>query len=151
MLQLAIFAAQVIFLFVCVAFAYAYGGPAERRAAVWWGANWSLATAFLLFNLNSPTVQLILDGICATGFLPLAFIYVNWLAGAVALLAAVTFTLEASYLLQDQTIDLFYVVVNNSITVATALVFLVSGAANFKQARKRPPALEAGLPATASA
>ncbi len=146
MLWFIIFAVQVIVLLACLALAYYTGGPAERLAAIWWGANWAAATLLIFLNLNSPTLQLILDGICATGFLPLAFIYVNWLAGAVALLQAATFTLEAAYLLEDQKIDRFYVVVNDGITLAIALMFLAAGLANLKHAQKpRLPARKTAL------
>jgi hypothetical protein len=136
----------------CVVFAYIMGGPAERRAALWWGLNWLLGTLFVAVNLNSPTLQLIVDGICATGFLPLAVLDVSWLAGAVTLLCAMTFTLEAAYLLEDKKIDVIYMIANNCLTVATALVFLASGLLNLNNRRKRAgEALGPGIPAPTGA
>jgi hypothetical protein len=143
MLRIA-FNAVVFFIpAVCVVFAFLKGGPAERRAALWWGVNWLVGTLFVAVNLNSPTLQLIVDGICATGFLPLAVLDVSWLAGAVALLSALTFTLEAAYLLDDRKIDYFYIATNNALTTAIALVFLTSGVINHVRRRK----LAAGSPA----
>jgi hypothetical protein len=149
MLRIA-FNAVVFFIpAVCVVFAYLKGGPAERRAALWWGVNWLVGTLFVAINLNSPTLQLIIDGICATGFLPLAVLDVSWVAGAVALLSAITFTLEAAYLLDDRKIDGFYIATNNALTTAIAFVFLASGLLNHVRRRRR--AAEASPSVTAAA
>ncbi|MDB5444722.1 MAG: hypothetical protein JWQ97_39 [Phenylobacterium sp.] len=150
MLWILIFAAQFLLMIGAAAFAYAVGGAGERQGALWWGANYIVTTILVATGWNSPTLQLVVDGICATGFLPLAFIYVSWWAGAIALLAAGAFTLEAAYLLQDQTVDAFYMKVNNAITVATGLVFLTSGVVNLWVRRRRaPPAASIDLAAAA--
>jgi hypothetical protein len=144
MLVLAIFAAQILPLLGAAVFAYATGGSGERRAAIWWGGNYIVTTIVVAAGWGSPTVQLVLDGICATGFLPLAIFYVSWWAGAVALLSAALFGLEAAYLLSDQKVDLLYMQVNNLITLATGLVFLVCGAANLHARRRYARSLAKG-------
>ena len=143
MLWIFIFAAQFLLMIGAAGFAYAVGGAGERQGALWWGANYIVTTVLVATGWNSPTLQLVVDGICATGFLPLAFIYVSWWAGAIALLAAGAFSLEAAYLLQDQTVDAFYMKVNNAITLATGLVFLTSGVVNLwvRRRKKRTPAV----------
>jgi hypothetical protein len=148
---IALFVAQLLLVLGSVAFAYITGGLPERRAAIWWGANWFAGTLIVVFRLNSPTLQLVIDGVCATGFLPLAVLDVSWLAGAVTLLSAATFTLEATYLLDDRKIDNFYIFVNNSLTLAIALVFLASGFLHRNKRRKRGDGVAGGgLPLLAS-
>jgi hypothetical protein len=149
--DIVLFVAQLLLVLGSVAFAYITGGLPERRAAIWWGANWFAGTLIVVFKINSPTLQLVIDGVCATGFLPLAVLDVSLLAGAVTLLSAATFTLEAAYLLDDRKIDGFYILVNNSLTLAIALVFLASGLLHMNERRRHGGrAAGAFLPALAS-
>jgi len=147
MLWILIFAAQFLLMIGAAAFAFAMGGSAERQGALWWGLNYVVTTILVAMGWNSPTLQLVVDGICATGFLPLAVLYVSWWAGAIALLSASVFSLEALYLLQDQKVDMFYMQVNNIITIGTGLVFLACGFANLFARRRRAKAsrAQAGL------
>jgi hypothetical protein len=150
--EIAIFAAQILLVIGAVVFCYITGGAPERRAAIWWGGNWLAGTLIVIFRLTSPTLQLIIDGVCATGFLPLAILDVSWLAGAVTLLSAIAFSLEAAYLLGDRKIDAFYIMANNSLTMAIALVFLASGLLHLNNWRRRgaeAPALPLSTPAHA--
>ena len=126
-----IFVGQVLLLLSFAAFAFATGGEAERRGAVWFSVNYLIGTGLGLAGWQSPTVTLVLDGVYATGLLPLAIIYVSWWVGAMTLLAAAAFSLEAAYLIQDLPTNGFYVLCTDAITAAIGLVFLGSGAANW--------------------
>jgi hypothetical protein len=151
MLWHVIFVAQLALMVGAAGFAFAMGGTVERLAAAWWAGNCILNTTLIAVGWDSPTVQLVLDGICATGFLPFAVIFVSWWAGALTLLAASVFTLEAIYLLQEKPADMFYAAVNNAITLATGFVFLASGLAGLWSRRRAAKSTPAGVPAAAAA
>src|SRR5206468_2642817 len=127
---------QLLLVIGSAAFACAVGDEPDRRAALWLIANYVVGTTVMAAGWTSPTMNLVLDGIYATGFLPLAIIYVSWLAGALTLLAAGIFSLEAAYLLQDRLADRFYVHVNNGVTLAIAVTFVTSGVLSLRQRRK---------------
>ena len=150
MIKLVIFVAQFGLLLSSATFAFATGGQAERRGAIWFLINYLIGTGLGLVGWNSPTATLILDGVYATGLLPLAIIYVSWWVGAMALLAAAAFSLEAVYLIQDLPANAFYLLCTNGITVAIGLVFLASGAANWLRRRRLRPIQLAGAKAEAA-
>ena len=139
MLRYCIFAGQVLLLLSCAGFSFAMGGVAERRGVIWWCLNYLIGTALVLAGWKSPTGSLILDGIYATGLLPLAMIYVGWSVGALTLLAAAAFSLEAFYLIQDLPVDGFYSLWNNIIAAGTGVVFLASGLSNWICCRRLRP------------
>jgi hypothetical protein len=136
MLWITIFAIQFLLSVGSAAFAFTTGTRAERLAALWWGGNYIGSTVFVLAGWLTPTFQLVMDGICATGFLPFAILCVSWWAGAMTLLAAGIFSLEAFYLLRDMPVDTPYAVVNNGVVIAEALVFVAMGLVNLRTRRK---------------
>jgi len=140
MLGLIGYFAQLVLVIGSAGFAFAVGHAPERRGALWLIVNYVVDTALVAGGWKSPTLSLVLDGIYATGFLPLAIIYVSWWAGALALLAAGIFSLEAAYLMQDRAIDGLYNVINDSVTLAIALTFLACGIVSLRNRRNEAAA-----------
>ena len=121
---------------VCAAFAYTQGGRAERRGAVWFGANMAVNAVASFSGFVSPVIQLVEDGIFALGLLPLAMIYVSYWMGLLTFIAAALFSLEALYLLNDWHIDTTYIWINNILWLSAPLVFLVCGFTNLRRNRR---------------
>jgi hypothetical protein len=111
-------------------FAYRQGGLPERLGLIWWGVNIVVGVLLTTANLDTPLSHLILDGVFAIGLLPLAMIFVSYWIGAVTLISAALFGLEAVYLLNDRPIDPVYAWVNNSLLLLIPAAFLSSGFVN---------------------
>ena len=131
-----IFVIEYALIAACTAFAYFHGGQVERMGAIWFGVNMIVSAMVGLARLGSPVVQLVQDGIFALGLLPLTMIYVSYWMGALTMIAAALFTLEAMYLLADRPADLLYVWVNNILWLLAPLVFLVCGIMSMRKNRR---------------
>lgn len=145
-------AAATYYFIMCASAAFAYneGGRGDRLGAIWYGVNIVVGAGFNLVGLASPTAHLTSDGIFAIGLLPLAVIYASYWVGAVTLIAAALFSLEALYLINEWPIDAAYAAANNALCIAIPLVLLVSGVSNrWRRRRARavltPPAFGATL------
>ena len=104
----------VLLAIVC-AFAFLRGGVAERTAAIIiiLVAALSALTRFWLQMDASLVPRLIFDGIAALGFLYLAVRFGSLWIGAIMLIQAFQFSLQAYYFVLERPHDLFYVVANN--------------------------------------
>jgi hypothetical protein len=105
--------AELAVIFSVCAFALRMGGTPERIAGGWLLANVSLYTLMLVFENASPTLSLVNDGIFSIGLLPLAMIYVSRGVGLMTLIQAISFAVQAYYLLQDRPIDQTYLWLTN--------------------------------------
>jgi hypothetical protein len=136
MLCLVVYVGQLILLASCAAVAYAAGGVPERRGALWFAANYALGSVLLAVRWDSPTTTFVLDAIYAIGLLPLAIIYVSWWVGAMTLIAAAAFSLEAVYLIQEWPSDRLYLICTNMVAGGTASILLMSGLTNLVGRRR---------------
>ena len=78
----------------------------------------------------SPTLQVLVDGVYATGLIPLAFYSVSWFIGLMALLECLAFTITAFYLIEDIPSDATSILLNNVICAAATLTLLASTVAS---------------------
>jgi hypothetical protein len=130
------------------AFAYVHGERGDRVGALWYSVNVIVSGIFNLVGLSSPTAHLISDGIFATGLLPLAVIYASYWVGALTLIGAGLFALEAVYLIDERAIDLAYATANNALCIAVPIVLMISGGCNLWRswrARQRKPLDDSAL------
>lgn len=132
-----IFVAEQLLLLGFVCFAIVRGGYAERRGAAWFLGNMIVHSVLTVSGVDSPTAHLVLDGIFATGLLPLAFFHVSWWIGIVALLAGASFGLQAWYLVAEIETDITYRRINNALAVGICLTLFVSALVSTR-ARKKP-------------
>jgi hypothetical protein len=142
-------AVYYLITFGSAAFAFQQGERGDRLGAVWFAANVMFGGLFELFGLSSPTMHLVTDGVFATGLLPLAIIYASYWVGALCLIAAALFALEAVYLINEQVVDHTYAVANNALILSMPMVLYVSGGWNVfqrwrKQRCKPLPTMNAG-------
>lgn len=86
--------------------------------------NVGIHTVLQMCGERSTTFHLAVDGIYATGLLPLAFFFVSWWIGSQTLIACAGFGLQAAYLLTDRPPDSFFVQTSN-ILFALSLLNLV--------------------------
>jgi hypothetical protein len=126
-------------------YAIKFGDRVIRLGGIWILANIVVHALFTLGGgIVSPTLHLIDDGIYATGLLPLAFYSVSPWIGALALLACGSFALQSYYLLSDRHTDLFFLVINNSLTAACLLTLIAGTTASIlgrrQERRTRTPA-----------
>jgi hypothetical protein len=114
---------------ICAA-AVRYGERAERLGAFWLLANIVIQLVVAGGASISPTMRVLIDGVYATGLIPLAFFYVSWFIGLMALLECAAFTIQAFYLLQDIPSDRTLNLVSNTITAAVTVTLLASTVAS---------------------
>ncbi|MFC3071475.1 hypothetical protein [Phenylobacterium soli] len=116
--------ALVVFSLLTGLFALIKGGVAERMGGAAVLANFVLATANYAF-LKSQLVDLTVDGLCALFMLLLMMRFASLWLGAVMLVYAIQFGLDAFYLVTERSVsDTPHAVINNlntfAITVALA-------------------------------
>ncbi len=96
-------------------YAFRYGGPAERSAAVLILLIAALSTVARIFFSQEDILvpRLIAEGVAALGFLALAFRFSSPWIGGVMILQAAQFSIQAFYFVTNRHHDIFYVVLNN--------------------------------------
>jgi len=108
---------------ICLA-AIKYGGQAERLGGFWLIFNIIAQLVLGGTGSISPTLQVLVDGVYATGLIPLAFYSVSWFIGLMALLECLAFTITAFYLIEDIPSDATSILLNNVICAAATLTLL---------------------------
>lgn len=101
----------VFSLLICL-FAFLKGGPAERIGAAVILANLLAGLATEAF-IRTQLVVLSIDGLTAVVLLVLAVRFASLWLGAVMLLYALQFGLQAFYLVMERPRDVLHVVINN--------------------------------------
>lgn len=132
-----LFSLENAFALMCAIFAFSQGDRGERLGAIWLALDLAGGTIINFLRIDSPALHLLEDGIFAVGLLPLAVIYVSYWIGAVTLLAAGLFALEALYLINDWPADGGYMLTNNLLWIAVPLTFLVSGFCHYVRRKRR--------------
>jgi hypothetical protein len=130
--------ANAITFAICLA-AIRFGGLAERIGGIWLLCN--VAGQLLIAGAGniSPTLRVLVDGIYATGLIPLAFYTVSWFIGLMALLECGAFTMQAIYLIQDIPADSASSLLNNVVCAAVTLTLLASTVASCIHRRRQAP------------
>ena len=123
-------------VFAICGLAVRFGGPAERIGGCWVAANVIVQIVLTGGYMRSPTLQLLVDGIYATGLIPLAVIYVSWFIGIMAFVVCAAFTQEAVYLLADIPFSGTSTIVNNLVCLTSTLALLASTVASWMHRRR---------------
>ena len=108
-------------LFAAVGFACAQGDLPERLGGIWLLLNAGIHWLVQTFLNDAASLHVIIDGVYATGLLPLAAFYVSWWIGAQTFIAAAGFSLEAYYLLNDMPIDYPFIAISNVLFICGLL------------------------------
>lgn len=119
---------QWLCLLGVAALAIGKGGAPEKLGASWMVLNAGLVAAadFLAPHESKAVVYLILDAICATGFLVIALKYLSRWLGVAMLLSALIFSMQAYYMLFNRKPDWAYHATNNVVTGMVLLSLLIA-------------------------
>jgi hypothetical protein len=127
----------LFFSFAACLFAFAKGGLAERIGAAVILAN-LFATMANEALYHNQIISLAIDGLTALVLLVVAVLYASFWLGAVMLLYALQFALQAYYFVLERPRDNLHVVLNNTDWFAISLC-LVAGTAMTWMSRERGP------------
>lgn len=128
-------------MLVCL-FAFWKGGTAERIAAAIILTNFVVATANYA-TARSQFADLCIDAVTALSLLPITLRYTSLWLGAVMLIYALQFGLDAYYIVLERPLDPLHAWVNNANSTGVALALAVSTGLVWK--RRRAAANEAAL------
>lgn len=129
-----IYVAQWLGLLAVAALAIAKGRAPERYGATWMILNAALVAAseFVVPRSSKAIAYLILDAVCATGFLVLAIRYLSRWLGIAMLLSALIFAMQAYYMVTERAPDLVFHALNNSVTGVIAVSLLIATVATWR-------------------
>lgn len=130
---------NLVLLAVCLA-AIRFGGRPERHGGIWFLCTASFQVLITGAHIGSTTLYLLVDGIYATGLIPLAFFHVSWWIGIMAFLVCASFSLQALYMVTDTPSDVHFVWLGNVVVAIQLVTILGATIASYVHRHRKVPA-----------